>query len=167
MGVKHQQKPSATLTQHIWVPPINEVDVGYLRNPILFFLNAWCKWYKKGCKRCEATLMKTIPPRNTTIILFAQKRTNSKMDLTQWFWWQFLHEEKKKKKTRWEEKKEQERQGSFWRQIFATSQTKKIGLQIIQRIFLGKKGTLSCHISRKNKLNLPYLHNRFLYVASI
>jgi hypothetical protein len=46
----------------------------------------------------------------------------------------------KKKKTRREEKKEQERQGSYWWQIFATWQTKKIGLQIIRRIFLGKKG---------------------------
>jgi hypothetical protein len=29
-----------------------------------------------------------------------------------------------------------------------------------------EKRALSCHISRKNKLNLPYLDHRFLYVAS-
>jgi hypothetical protein len=30
-----------------------------------------------------------------------------------------------------------------------------------------EKRALSCHISRENKLNLPYLDHRFLYVASI
>jgi hypothetical protein len=43
---------------------------------------------------------------------------------------------------------------------------KKLDSKLSKGSFLGKRA-LSCHISRENKLNLPYLDRRFLYVASI
>jgi hypothetical protein len=53
----------------------------------------------------------------------------------------------------------------FLCQIFTTLQQKKKGLATCSKNFLKK--TQSCHILRKQKLNLPYLKPQELYVARI